>query len=135
MKERKTRTDYLEYLSIVHRAQLDMKCKALLWHYAWAYNWKERKPSYYTQKQICALTSMSPSTYQNARRKLAELGWIAQEQRARDLPVFVAPRRGKDDPDYKKWSWSKGHPDEQESIEEIIASLPEDFRDPFDDGE
>lgn len=131
--EKRKRDNYLEYMAVVHRAKLDMKCKALLWHYAWAFNWKARNPSFYTQKQICAYTSMSPSTYQKARRKLLELGWIQEKKISGDLPVFVTPKVGQDDPAYESWSWAKGHGSNTQSIEEHLSGFSEDFRDPFKD--
>ena len=128
------RNGFLEYASIVHMAKLEMKCKVLLWHYGYAYNWKKQGASYYTQEQICAITSMSPSTYQKARRKLLELGWIKEMKKGWDLPVFVVPKVGKPDPSYELQSWAKGHRDNKISIQEALDSLPDDFRDPFEDG-
>ncbi len=129
------RNNYLEYAAIVHRAKLSTSCKALLWHYAWAFNWTHRRPSFYTQQQICALISMSPSSYQKARKRLVELGWIIEERKSRVLPVFVTPKIGTDDPNYDSWSWSRWHPSNEQSIEEFIADLPEDFRNPFENYE
>jgi hypothetical protein len=62
---------FLEYAAIVHSAKLEARCKDLFQHYGYAYNWKKQRASFYTQDQICALTSMSKSTYQKARRKLS----------------------------------------------------------------
>lgn len=129
-KENK-REGQFAYTPIVHRAKLDLKCKALLWHYTVTYNWTERKASYYTQDQICAYVSMSPSTYQKARKRLLELGWIIERKIARELPVFVTPRVGRDDPEYGKMSWSKGHKENGIRLEDALASLPDEFRDPL----
>ena len=115
----------------VHRAKLDMKCKALLWHYTFTYNWNDRRASYYTQEQICAYVGMSPTTYQRAKNKLIELKWIVAEKKSLDLPLFVAPTVGVDDPDYSKMSWSKGHEDNKLKLEDALNSLPDEFRDPL----
>jgi hypothetical protein len=125
------REGLLAYAHIVHRAKLNLKCKALLWHYAFTYNWNERKASYYTQDQICAYVGISPTTYQRAKSKLIELKWIITEKKSMDLPVFVAPAVGIDDPDYSKMSWSKGHEDNKLKLEDALNSLPEQFRDPL----
>lgn len=125
------REGQLAYVAIVHRAKLDMKCKALLWHYAVTFNWNKRRPSYYTQDQICAYVGMSPTTYQRAKNRLIELKWIITEKKSRDLPVFVTPTIGIDDPNYSKMSWSKGHEDNFIKLEDAIDDLPDEFRDPF----
>lgn len=130
-KKRNKREGQLAYVAIVHRAKLNMKCKSLLWHYAVTFNWKLRRPSYYTQDQICAYVGMSPTTYQRAKNRLIELKWIVTEKKSWDLPVFVTPAIGIDDPDYSKMSWSKGHEDNFMKLEDAINSLPEEFRDPF----
>ena len=127
------RNGFLEYASIVHSAKLEMKCKVLLWHYGFGYNWKKRGPSFYTQESICALTGMSPSTYQKARKRLLELGWIKEMKVGWDHPVLVVPKVGLDDPDYERHSWAKWHKDNRPSIQETLDSLPEEFRDPFGD--
>ena len=130
-QESDNRRDLYAYAALVHRAKLDLKCKALLWHYTFAYNWKERNASYYTQEQICAYVSMSPTTYQRAKRKLIELNWIIAEKPGIDRPLFVTPRVGVDDPNYQKMSWSKGHEDNKLKLEDALRALPEEFRDPF----
>jgi hypothetical protein len=126
-----SRNGFLEFASKVHQAKLESRCKVLLWHYAYAYNWKKGLASFYTQEQICALTSMSPSTYQKTRKKLLSLGWIQESKHGWDLPVFVVPKIGKSDPGYEKYSWAKGHKENKMTIEEALRSLPDEFRDPF----
>ena len=127
------RNGFLEYASIVHSAKLEMKCKVLLWHYGYAYNWKKQGASFYTQDQICALTSMSRSTYQKARKRLLVLGWIKEMKVGWDLPVFVVPKVGLPDPNYENYAWAKNHKENKISIEEALGSLPDEFRDPFGD--
>jgi hypothetical protein len=130
-EKRDKREGLTAYAAIVHRAKLDLKCKALLWHYTYTYNWKERRASYYTQEQICAYVGMSPTTYQRAKSKLIELKWIITEKKSLELPVFVAPTVGIDDPNYSKMSWSKGHEDNKLKLEDALNSLPKEFRDPL----
>ncbi len=132
MKEK--RNGLLEYASQVHKAKLDGKSKSLLWHYAFAYNWTESKPSFYSQDRICALVGMSPTTYQKHRKILKELGWIIEVQHSYDSPVFVTPKVGRADPNYTNKKWSKGHPDFQFNLESAIDNLPENFKDPFSSG-
>ena len=79
-KKKKPRNGFLAYAAIVHTAKLEARCKLLLWHYGYAYNWKKQGASFYTQDQICALTSMSKSTYQKTRKKLLDLGWIKEKK-------------------------------------------------------
>ena len=134
MENGKTRRNgFLEYASIVHSAKLDARCKVLLWHYGYAYNWKKQGASFYTQDQICALTSMSKSTYQKARKKLLNLEWIQEKKISWDLPVFVVPKVGLPDPDYDTHAWAKNHKENKISIEEALKGLPDEFRDPFGD--
>ena len=132
-KKKKPRNGFLAYAAIVHTAKLEARCKLLLWHYGYAYNWKKQGASFYTQDQICALTSMSKSTYQKSRRKLLDLGWIKEKKIGWDMPVFVVPKVGLPDPDYEKYAWAKNHKENKISIEEAQASLPDEFRDPFGD--
>ena len=130
-ENRDKRQGLTAYAAKVHRAKLDMKCKALLWHYTFTYNWNDRRASYYTQEQICAYVGMSPTTYQRAKNKLIELKWIVAEKKSLDLPLFVATTVGVDDPNYSKMSWSKGHEDNKLKLEDALNSLPDEFRDPL----
>jgi hypothetical protein len=132
-KVKKPRNGFLEYAAIVHSAKLEARCKVLLWHYGFAYNWKKQGASFYTQDQICALTSMSKSTYQKARKKLLDLGWIKEIKISWDLPVFVVPKVGLPDPDYEKYAWAKNHRENKISVADALKSLPDEFRDPFGD--
>lgn len=132
-KEKKPRNGFLEYASIVHSAKLEARCKLLLWHYGYSYNWKKREASFYTQDRICALTGMSKSSYQKARKKLVELGWIKEIKRAWNLPVFVVPKVGLPDPDYEKHAWAEFHKENEFTIKKALMSLPDEFRDPFGD--
>ena len=132
-KEKIPRNGFLAYAAIVHTAKLEARCKLLLWHYGFGYNWKKQGASYYTQDQICALTGMSKSTYQKARKKLLALGWIKEIKMSWDLPVFVVPKVGLPDPDYEKHAWARNHKENRISLAVAKASLPDEFRDPFGD--
>ena len=54
---------------------------------------------------------MSPKTYQKARKYLETLEWIILEKRGRRIPPLVWVKTGNNDPEYKSWSFSKGHPE------------------------
>ena len=112
MKEGKRKQDKLYlYGNTVMWAQLECKAKALLWCYAYAFNWEQGRPSFYSQARICAITGMSPKTYQKARKYLESLGWISLQKRGRRIPPLVWVTTGNDDPEYKSWAFSKGHPE------------------------
>lgn len=133
MKEPKQQDGLYKYGEKVRLAKLDLKAKSLLWFYAYTFNWKESKPSYYTQEQICAYVGFSPGTYQKSKKKLIELGWIKTEKISYDLPVFVTVKIGKDDAEYEKWSWAKGHKSNKISLEEALESLTPEQRNPFEE--
>ena len=99
-----------EYLDFVKLAKLDCKSKALLYFYAISYNWSHNKPSWYSQRAICALTAMAPSTYHSVQKKLEQLGWIRTNYRGRDKTVQVWVSVGDSDPEYDTYSWSTFHP-------------------------
>jgi hypothetical protein len=122
---------FFDYAEGVKLAKIDLKAKSLLWFYAYTYNWSEGKPSYYTQEQICAYVGFSPTTFQKAKNRLIELGWIKTYKTSYDLPVFVTVKKGRDDENYEKSSWAKGHKSNKQTLEEAIASLPAESRDPF----
>jgi hypothetical protein len=122
---------FFDYAEGVKLAKIDLKAKALLWFYAYTYNWSEGKPSYYTQEQICAYVGFSPTTFQKAKNRLIELGWIKTYKTSYDLPVFVTVKKGRDDENYEKSSWAKGHKSNKQTLEEAIGSLPAESRDPF----
>ncbi len=129
MKEKRKRDGFLEFASRVHKAKLDTRCKVLLWHYAYGFNWLRGKPSFYSQRQICLLTGMSASSYQKARKRLLELGWIIEFKRGRRQTVLVTPKEGIDD---VKVISRFGIPKTDEiSLEDAIDSLPIEFTDPF----
>lgn len=129
MKEKRERDGFLEFASRVHRARLDTRCKVLLWHYAYGFNWVKGQPSFYSQRQICLLTGMSASSYQKARKRLLELGWIIEFKRGRRQTVLVTPRVGRDDDEVIS---RFGLPKTDEiSLEDAMGSLPDEFTDPF----
>jgi len=131
MNKRKEPEGLVKYLEEVRLAKLDLKSKALLWFYAYAFNWNKKRPSYYTQEQICAFVGFSPSTYQKAKKDLENLGWIQTRKVSYDLPVLVTPKIGQDDLRYESMSWAKGHTANKLTLDEAIESLPDELRDPF----
>ena len=110
MTERIKQDKLYEYAAIVQRAKIDGKAKALLWHYAYTYNWTNKHPSFYTQRTLCAEVGMSQGTYYEKREYLENLGWIKIKRRGFDKPCMVTPTKGQDDPDYENRSWAKWHP-------------------------
>jgi hypothetical protein len=120
------RTKLYKYAEVIINAKLDSKAKSLLWFYAYVYNWEEGKPSYWSQRRICASVGMSSSTYQAKRKYLEELGWIKVQHRGFETPCKVSVDIGIDDPNYETKSWAQWHPSN-------IAILPEEAEDNFDD--
>lgn len=104
------RTKLYKYAEILINAKLDSKAKSLLWFYAYVYNWEEAKPSYWSQRRICASVGMSSSTYQAKRKYLEDLGWIRVIHRGFETPCKVSVLIGMDDPSYETKSWAKWHP-------------------------
>lgn len=131
MEKKKEPEGLIKYLEQVRLAKLDQKSKALLWFYAYAFNWNKRRPSYYTQAQVCAFVGFSPGTYQKAKKDLESLGWIQTKKISYDLPVLVTPKIGKDDQKYETYSWAKGHSGNKVTLDAAIDSLPRELRDPF----
>lgn len=129
MNEKKKRDGFLEYASRVHAAVLDTKCKVLLWHYAYGFNWLKGQPSFYSQKSICLLTGMSPSSYQSARKRLLELGWIIEKKRGRRQSVLVTPQVGRDDQRVK--SRFESFKSDEISLEKALSELSIEYFDPF----
>ena len=131
MKEGKRKQDKLYlYGNTVMWAQLECKAKALLWCYAYAFNWEHGRPSFYSQERICAITGMSPKTYQKARKYLESLGWIIVQKRSRRRPPLIWVKVGKDDPNYRFWSFSKGHPEYMKKELGDLSAADYQFFDP-----
>ena len=107
------RTKLYKYADLVVKAKIDCKAKALLWFYAYTYNWDKGLPSYWPQRKICALVGMSSSTFIVKRNYLEELGWINVKHRGWKLPCKVGVLIGKDDSDYDTKSWAAWHPSNQ----------------------
>ena len=119
-------TTQYNYLTAIRTAKLESKAKLLLYFYATTFKWDERKPSFYSQRKICALNSMAPGTYDLARNKLEELGWIKVVYRGRRKSCQVTVLYGIDDPRYEMRSWAKWHPSKQrleDQYWEIVSRL------------
>jgi hypothetical protein len=99
-----------EYLDEVIHAKIDGKAKGLLYFYATVYNWTKNRPSYWSERSICAVTSMAPSTYQEKRKYLEDLGWIVVKNRGREITALVGVKVGRNDPQYEMNCWAKWHP-------------------------
>ena len=113
-----------EYLDSIKYAKLDGRAKGLLYFYATVYNWTERRPSYYSERTICALTGMAPSTYQEKRKYLEKFGWIVVKGRGREVTSLVGVLVGRGDPDYESNCWAKWHP---YNIQEELKNFWEEF--------
>lgn len=109
-KTKKERFGFLDYAEKVRLAKLNGGSKGLLWFYASTYNWKNNKPSFYTERSICALVGISLGTYHNRRKYLEELGWISVYHKGKHNSAFVGVKVGKDDPDYENKCWAEWHP-------------------------
>ena len=99
-----------EYLDEVIYAKLDGRAKTLLFFYATVYNWTKDRPSFWSERAICAITGMAQSTYQAKRNYLEDLGWIVVKRRGRDMTSLVGVMVGRDDPNYESNCWAKWHP-------------------------
>ncbi len=72
---------------------------------------------------------MSPSSYQAARKRLLELGWIIEKKRGRKQSVLVTPKIGRDDEKVvKRFNSYKSN---DVSLAEAISELPDEYFDPF----
>jgi DNA topoisomerase-1 len=102
--EKKVQDKLYKSGSEVLNAKIDGSAKALLWFYAYVFNWEGSVPSWYAQRKICALTGMSQSTYQNKRKYLERLGWIEVLNRGFSETCLVKVKEGMNDPEYEKMS-------------------------------
>ena len=125
IKHGKEQDALYKYNVIIRHAKLDNGSKSLLRFYADTYNWTNDRPSWYSERQICALESITANTYLKRRKKLEELGWITVKNRGPYRPCFVWVNIGDDDPEYEKYSFAKWHPSNQiEPEEESISHDP-----------
>jgi hypothetical protein len=127
--EKKVQDKLYKYGSIVLNAKIDGTAKALLWFYAYVYNWEGSMPSWWSQRKICATTGMSQSTYHNKRKYLERLGWIEVLNRGFSETCLVKVKEGMNDPEYEKMSWAKWHPENErkeraESLALFLANSP-----------
>lgn len=120
--EKKIQDKLYKYAWIVLNAKMDGSAKALLWFYAYVFNWEKSQPSYWAQRKICALTGMSQSTYHKKRKYLEELGWITVFNRGYNESCLVSVKVGSNDPDYENMSWAEWHPEnEHKARQEALA--------------
>ena len=117
--ETKVQDKLYKYADIVKLAKIDGSAKALLWFYAYVFNWENKIPSWYSQRRICALTGMSPSTYHIKRKYLEDLGWITVLNRGFKDTCLVSVKVGSNDPEYERMSWAKWHPDNENQDNQI----------------
>ena len=67
------------------------------------------------------MTGMSPSSYQSARKRLLELGWIIEKKRGRRQSVLVTPQIGRNDQEVE--SRFESLKSDDISIEKAISEL------------
>jgi hypothetical protein len=116
-----------EYLDEVIHAKLDGKAKGLLYFYATVYNWSNNRPSYWSERSICAVTSMAPSTYQEKRKYLEDHGWIVVKNRGREITSLVGVKVGRNDPQYESTCWAKWHPyTQREDLDDFWNSVTDE---------
>lgn len=128
--EKKVQDKLYKYGSKVLNAKIDGSAKALLWFYAYVFNWEGSMPSWYAQRKICALTGMSASTYQKKRKYLEKLGWIEVLNRGFSDTCLVRVKEGMNDPEYEKMSWAKWHPENEkkeraEALAKFLSTSPQ----------
>ena len=122
--EKKVQDKLYKYANIVMHAKMDGSAKALLWFYAYVFNWEQRRPSFWPQRKICAMTGMAPSTYHKKRKYLEELGWITVFNRGFENSCLVSVKVGMNDPEYENMSWAKWHPEnERKARQESLAQF------------
>jgi hypothetical protein len=119
-------TTQYKFLAAIQNAKLGSKEKLLLYFYATTFNWEERRASFYAQRKICAMNSLSQGAYDKARDKLEDLGWIRVIYRGRKKSCQVSVQYGKDDPSYEARHWAKWHPTNisiEDQYWEIVSKL------------
>lgn len=130
--EKKVQDKLYKYGNVIINAKIDGSAKALLWFYAFVFNWEQGKPSYWAQRKIAAVVGMSPSTYQSKRKYLERLGWITVFNRGFDNSCLVRVKVGENDPDYETKCWAKWHPEnEKKAKDAALAKFLSDSSDVF----
>lgn len=123
---------FFAYQPIIYAAILGKHEKMLLSFYAWAYNWTENSPSFYSQESIVTAIPIGNDTYQKARENLERLGWIRTQKKklaghdypsilvtihiGRDEPIAFAKKGGRQPADLEAYEnlklvFAKAHPD------------------------
>lgn len=131
--DKKDQDKFYKYANSIMDAKLDGLAKALLWFYAFNFNWKEGKPSYWSQRRLIARVGMSASTYQKKRKYLEDLKWITVLNRGYNDSCMVRVHIGEDDPEYDNKCWAKYHPSNERKAEDAaLAKFLEDSKNVFD---
>ena len=120
-KIKKERFGFLDYAEKVRLAKLDGGAKSLLWFYASTYNWRNKQPSWYAERTICAHVGMSIGTYQSRRKYLVKHGWIKVHHKGKHNSAYVGVTVGNDDPDYENKCWAPWHPSNRTDLEEDVV--------------
>lgn len=115
---------FVRYAREIVDARIDGKAKSLLWFYAWAYNWTEKRRSFWPEKKICAHVGMSVATMHKHRKYLEKLGWIEVVKVHYLLPPLIGVKVGKNDPDYELHAYANSSEDDLSPLK--LASLESD---------
>jgi hypothetical protein len=119
--EKKDQDKLYKYGNIVLNAKIDGSAKALLWFYAYVFNWENANASWWPQRKICALVGMAQSTYQKKRKYLEDLGWIRVLNRGFSHSCLVSVHVGQNDPEYENLSWAQWHPENNKKSNEVVS--------------
>jgi len=120
--EKKVQDKLYKYGNVIINAKIDGSAKALLWFYAFVFNWEQGQPSFWAQRKIAAVVGMSPSTYQNKRKYLEKLGWITVFNRGFDNSCLVRVKVGENDPEYETKCWAKWHPENEKKTKDAALA-------------
>lgn len=101
---------YFEYAELIQNARIKGMGKALLWFYAYVYNWENQGRSFYEEFRVAAHVGFAVSAVQSWRRYLVDLGWLEVVPQTRRKPPFVGVRIGRDDPDFEGKSYARWRP-------------------------
>jgi hypothetical protein len=114
---------YFEYAELIQNARIKGMGKALLWFYAYVYNWENQGRSFYEEFRVAAHVGFAVSAVQSWRKYLVDLGWLEVIPQTRRKPPFVGVRIGRDDPDFEGKSYARWRPENKALTPQDLARL------------
>jgi hypothetical protein len=117
---------YFEYAELIQNARIKGMGKALLWFYAYVYNWENQGRSFYEEFRVAAHVGFAVSAVQSWRKYLVDLGWLEVIPQNRRKPPFVGVRIGRDDPDFEGMSYARWRPTNKGLTPAELARLSKD---------